>query len=386
MPVRVVGLPAPERDPTPREPRVVGTLGERGVDRARETKHLPVRVADFGVLDQEAPPEATAEQARQPLAVGKAADLVPGRLERARGLRRQRPLPHLPVRGGRQIDTPARRKALDDVRERRQLEPARGEKAVEEAVEPSSGVDVGVGARPGPELLAVVDHGECRHAAPPSVQVLERLIHVGERDQVAQRLADRENSEAGALLVRQVVPAQGIGVQPGEGEVAVVDEHVLDPGLAQHARKVRLPDPLGEPHPAGAHAEVRLEERRQPLDLADLVMVGQHGEDRLVESAGQELDLAASGDGAEQVEGARRRFAQPLQKAARTVNAQPHFGTRVKPFEEWSVGALRRLDEDVVEVADRLMVVNTEAERQPVHFPRADPHSRWRSRCTTVAA
>ncbi len=232
------------------------------MDRPREAQHLPVRVGDFGILHEEAPPEAATQQAGQPLAVGQPADLDLRRLQRARGLGRQRPLPHLTVRGRRQIDAPARRKALDDIGERRQLEPARGQEPVEEAVEPSALVHVGVGARPDPELLAVVDHGDRRGASPPGLQILERLVDAGEGDQVPQPLVDREDAEAQALLVRQVVTAEGVDVEARQREVPVVDEHVLDAGLAQHPRQVRLPDALGEPHAAGSHAEVRLEERR----------------------------------------------------------------------------------------------------------------------------
>jgi hypothetical protein len=92
---------------------------------------------------------------------------------------------------------------------------------------------------------------------------------------------------------------------------------------------VRLPDALGEPHPARTHAEVRLEERREPLDLAELVVVGQHGQDRLVESTGQELHLAACGEGPEEIEAARRALAQPLEQAAGAVDAQPDLGALV---------------------------------------------------------
>ena len=304
VPVGVVGLSAPERDLTAHESRVVGPPGERGVDRPREAHHLPVRVGDFGILDEEIPPETAAQQARQPLAVGESGDLRLGRLERARGRDRQRPLPHLTVGRGRQVDSPARRKAIDDISERRQLKPARGQESVEEAIEPAPLVHVGVRARPDPELLAVVDHGDRRRVSPARLQIRERLVDVGERDQVPQPLVDRKDPEALALLVRQVVAAQIVDLEASQGEVSVVDEHVRDASLAQHPWQVRLPHALGQPHPAGSHPEVRLEERCEPLDLADLVVVGQHGEDRLVEPAGQELHLPACGDDAQEVEGA----------------------------------------------------------------------------------
>jgi len=51
-------------------------------------------------------------------------------------------------------------------------------------------------------------------------------------------------------------------------------KRVLDAGVGQDPRQVRLPHALGEPHAARADPEVRLEERAQPLDLAALVGVG----------------------------------------------------------------------------------------------------------------
>src|SRR5256886_2831744 len=97
-------------------------------------------------------------------------------------------------------------------------------------------------------------------------------------------LADREDPEPEALVLGEVVASERVRVEPGQHEVAVVQEHVLDAGLGEHARQVRLPHALGEPHPARTHAEVRLEERGEPLDLTELVVIGQNGEDRLLET------------------------------------------------------------------------------------------------------
>src|SRR5947208_1279526 len=220
--------------------------------------------------------------------------------------------------------------------------------------------------RPDAELLAVVHHRHRRHQAAPGGEILEARLDLGERNQVAEPLADREDAEPGALVLGEVIPPQGVGIEAGQGEVAVVHEHVLDAGLGQHARQVRLPHALGEPHAARADPDVRLEEGGEALDLAELVVVRQDGEDGLVESARQQLDLAAPGERDEQVEGPGREIAQPLEEAARAVHDEPDLGPRVHALEKRTVGTLRRLDEHVVKVPDRLVVVDPEAERQPV--------------------
>ena len=163
----------------------------------------------------------------------------------------------------------------------------------------------------------------------------------------------------------------------------IVHQHVLHAGVSQRARQRGLPHPLGQPHAARANAELGLQERAQPLDLTPLVGVGQDGEDRLVESTGQQLDAAAGGELTEQVERRPGMRAQPLEQAARAVHGEPHFGAGAEPLEERPVGMLGGLGENAVEVPDRLVVVNAEAECQ-----RAATHSysRSRSRWTTPAA
>src|SRR5262249_56065388 len=73
------------------------------------------------------------------------------------------------------------------------------------------------------------------------------------------------------------------------------------------------------------------------------------------------------------------------EQGAGAVGGQPDFRRPVEPLEEGPIGALGRLDHHVVEVADRLVVVDAEAERQAVHRSRGS-HSRSRSRWTTVGA
>jgi hypothetical protein len=214
-------------------------------------------------------------------------------------------------------------------------------------------------------------------------EVLDRFRDLGERDEVAQPPVDGKDTHGDALILGEVVTAEVVGRQTRQREVLIVHQHVLDAGVAQRARQGRFPHPLGQPHAARTHAELGPQERAQALDLTPFVGIGQDGQDRLVEAAGEELDAPTADDLAEEIERRARVRAQPLEQAARAVDGQPHLGPGPEPLEERPVRSLGGLDENAVEVPDRLVVVNAEAEcqRTAVH-----DYSRSRSRCTTPAA
>ncbi len=227
-------------------------------------------------------------------------------------------------------------------------------------------VHVRVRSRPHAEFLAVVDDGEHGDGAAAAGQIVETRLDVGKRDQVAQPLTDREDAQPLALIFGQVIPADGLGIEPAEREVPIIDEDVLHADGAERPRKVRLPHALGQPHPARAHAEVRADEFAEPRDLAPLVAVGEDRQDRLVEAARQELHLAARDDGGEPVERRRGSLAQPFEQVAGEVSGQPDLGARDQPIEQRRIGALGRFGDDVVEISDGLVVVDAEAQREDV--------------------
>ena len=383
VPVRVVGLAAPEGLARLDQPAVVGTLAAGALDRAREPLHLPVELGDLGILHQEVPPEPAAQEAGEPGTALEGAEVALRLLQRPPGVLRQRPLSHLLVGRRRQVDAAGRPGGIDHIGERRRPQPRRGQHTVEEPVEPALFVHQPVCARPAAELLAVVDHRHRRQPAAPLAEVLDRLVDVGERDEVTQALVDREHAERLALLLGEVVPAEVLGLEAGQREVAIVDEDVLDARLVERARQVRLPHALGQPHAARPHTELGLEELAQALDLPALVGVGQDRQDGLVEATGEELDPAAGDDLPEQVEGRAGLGPQPVQEAARAVHRHSDLRPGLQAREERMVGPLGRLAEDAVEVSDRLMVVNAEAEGQGCV---AHVYSRSMSRCTTVAS
>jgi hypothetical protein len=148
-----------------------------------------------------------------------------------------------------------------------------------------------VRARPHAELLAVVEEGQ-RPRLAPRLEIAERLLGGGEGHEVAEALADGKDGEPVALLLRQVVAAQGLGLEPGEGEVGVVEKDELHAGATEDAGQLRLPHALGQPHAPRTDAEIGAEELGQGLDLPDLVLVGQHGKNGLVETAREDLDAS----------------------------------------------------------------------------------------------
>ena len=288
----------------------------------------------------------------------------------------ERPLPHLRVGPGGQVDTVAGRAGREVAREGRQREPRRHPEGVEEAPEPALSVDQPVRPRPDPELLAVIDEGDGAGATAP-LQIAHRLLRVGEGHQVTHPLADRKHRERRALLLGQVIAPERLGLQADGGEVGIVEEHELHARVAQRLRELRLPHPLGQPHAARAHAEARLEELCHRLDLAHFVPVGEHGEDRLVEAAGQELDATARHERPEQVEGGARPVTEELQQYARAVDRHRQLGDLAQDLEERVVGSVDRVPDDRFEVPGRLVIVDAEEEGELLtHGP--DPGgARW---------
>ncbi len=338
---------------------------------AREADHLPVRVPDLRVLDQEVPEEAPAQQAREPLAVGQRGE-ADARVVQLRGRRgRQGPLAHLGVGGGRQVDAPGRGLGVEEAGERGDPQPGGGAQGLQEADEPALPVHQPVGARPDPELLPVVNH---RHRAGPAagLEIPDALRRIRERHEVAQPLVDREDRDRRSLLLGEVVAAQRLRIEAGEREVRVVHQDELHPGLAQDARELRLPDPLGQPHAPRGHPEARLDELGQGLDLPDLVPVRQERQDRLVEAAGQQLHLPIGGEPPQQIEGGPRALLEGREQAPGAVDGQGQAGAGLRDrLQEGVVGPEDRVVDDALEVTDRLVIVDAEeeVERGVTHDP-----------------
>ena len=378
VPVGVVGLAAPEILARGLKARVVGAGPERLVQTARQGEHDRIRIAHLRILHEKVAPEAAAKEPRQSSAIGQGLEPASRLLELLGGGGGQRPVAHLRVGGGGQIDGALRRRRVEAGGKRRHPEPRRRYQGLEESREPSLFIREMVRARPHSELLAVVEEGQ-RPRLAPRLEIAERLFGGGEGHEVAEALADGKDGEPVALLLGQVVAAQGLGLEPGEGEMGIVEKDELHAGAAEDAGQLRLPHALGQPHAPRADAEIGAEELGQGLDLPDLVLVGQHGEDGLVEAAREDLHTARGHEAAQQVEGRGRPLPEEGEETAGAVHGHHHPLDGAGGFEKGMIGPGRRLEHDGVEVADGLMVVNAEEEAEPFthdRCPGAGPRGR----------
>ena len=221
------------------------------------------------------------------------------------------------------------------------------------------------GARPGPELLAVVAHHAHELAVRRGVltQVLDDLLDRTEGDAVAQALLGAEDDDAVALVVRRVAAPVALGGDGRRAEVGVVHDRVGVAGLGQRGGHVRLPDPLGKPGAHGATADERLDLVGHARELSHAVDLAQGGQHRLVVAAAEDLHLLALDERAQPLERLRPVGLEPLEQRAGVVQAEAHAGVALQGGQQRLVGGPVVVLEDEAEVAHRLMVVEDERER-----------------------
>ena len=241
-----------------------------------------------------------------------------------------------------------------------------------------------VGRRPGPELLAVVAH----HADPVAglggvvAEVADDVLDVPERDPVAQALLGPEDRQQPALVLGRVGAPQVRLGDRGRPEVLVVEDRPAVARADQRRRQVRLPDALGQPRPERTPAGDPLDHLGHPRELVDPVLLGQRGEHGLVQAAAEDLDLAAVDQRAQPLEEGGSLGRQPLEQRARVVQREPDARVALEGRDHRQVGLLVHLGEHPAEVADRLVVVDGEGERD-AGCHRALP-SRCRQRATAA--
>ena len=196
-------------------------------------------------------------------------------------------------------------------------------------------------------------------------EVADHVLDLGERDPVAEALLGAEDGQDLALVVGGVGAPQVVLGDRRRPEVGVVEDGPVVAGRDERLRQVRFPDPLGEPRAAWPAPERRLELVGHPDQLADPIAVRQRGEDRLVPAAAEDLDLVALREGGEAGDEIGPLRAQPVEQGAGVMEGDPDAGVALEGLDHRQVGVLVRLGDDPAEVADRLVVVEGQGQRDP---------------------
>ena len=376
VPVGVVPLRAPDQPGGIVDP---GSRRERPRDAPAHVQHSLVHVVGFRILEQEAVPEAPAHKRLKGGQPAQTVQLGPPVLQRLRRVGRQGPFHQLIIGGRRQIHPACRRMRVQIFAERPQPEPLGI--LLEQAEEPFQITlfeHPPIGVRPEPELLPIVGVGDGRARTTLTQPRKEgdQFLRHAKRNQVAQILADREDRQGMAFLLGQVIARQRVGVEPGVHEVRVIENRVAEPRRRELLGQPPIPRPLGQPEAAGDRPEPVVQPLREERDLSHRVAVRNHRQDRLVESAAQQLDLIGHHELGEPVQETRLFLLEPLQQRARVVQGQPDARVLLQQIEKGAVAAIIGHAEHVAEIPHRLVVVNAEQERHRMHVTP----STWRLR------
>ena len=101
--------------------------------------------------------------------------------------------------------------------------------------------------------------------------------------------------------------------------------------------------------------------------LSEAVLFRDDGEDRLVETAAEELDLAAAGEDFDEVPTAPAPDLHVFQEGPRKVQGELEARVPVELGEERLIAFVERPFEDMAEIAHRLVAVDGEEEAKGIH-------------------
>ena len=206
-------------------------------------------------------------------------------------------------------------------------------------------------------------------------EVVDDLLDVAERDPIAEALLRAEDPQELALVVGRVgapVVLLADGCRP---EVGVVEDRPVVAAGDQRGRQVRLPDPFGEPRPARPAAEQALQLRAHPLQLPDPVALRERRQDRLEVATAEHLDLVAGGQRRQPLDELGSLQPQPFEQRTAVVERQADGRMTLEGLDHRQVRLVVDLRQDPPEVADRLMVVDRQGERDPGRHRGGQPAS-----------
>ena len=158
--------------------------------------------------------------------------------------------------------------------------------------------------------------------------------------------------------------------QAGTLEVEVVQHGVLDAGVDQIAGERLLPDPLGHPKAADRGPQAVLQPAGVAANLADAVPRGNHRQDRLEIRPAEDLDPPLLDQLGQPVHVFGMMRGQPFHQRAAGVQRHLQRLVAAEDFQERAVAVVERLLEDVVEIADGLVVVQGQNEADAIGHGR----------------
>ena len=132
---------------------------------------------------------------------------------------------------------------------------------------------------------------------------------------------------------------------------------VLDSGGAEVADVGLFPDAFGDPHASDGASDSIFEPAGVVADLADSVAGGNHGQDWFEEGAADDLDAATLDQCCQAIDILGMASVEPFHEGATGVQADAEGFVGLKDVEKGEVAVLVGFFKDVVEVADRLVIV-----------------------------
>ena len=146
--------------------------------------------------------------------------------------------------------------------------------------------------------------------------MLDDLIDLVERDQVAEPFLGAEDGDPPALVVGRVgAPVLLVGDRRG-AQVGVVHDGPFAAGVGQVRGELRFPDAFGEPCSTRPPARELLQLVGHSAELADPVPGRDRGKDRLVVATAEKLHLVTGHEFQQGVEERGTLAPQPLQQRA----------------------------------------------------------------------
>src|SRR6266851_3138207 len=310
----------------------------RGGDARGNTQHFLVQQVGLGVFAKKAAPGTAAKEGED---FGARAEFLQHLVIALPDARRERPLHHLRVRSRWKIGAAERRICLQIAAGRGNSQPVgarfeRGKKIGEPAIR----VTVFVGAGPYAELFHVIAHGShaARMDAGSIAQIGDYVFDFAERNEIAQSLLPWVKPYGFAAVFGDVGAKEFFRLEASGEEMHIVNKGVGNVRGGKCGGKLGLPNAFGEPGAGRKPAEVFLEIGGEAGDLLALIFERNGDEDRFIEAATDEFDLAALDQLFQASEILRAMFLDPGEQRAGIVEAETNTGMLFEVLDERKIG------------------------------------------------